>query len=557
MAELLERAAIQNAVYQSYELGGALRSRDKWYNARDGADWSPQSRKAYQIAYLTRTWSTDMDVTLNLKRYFDVAEMDGAAGKSLDNVPLSTVLNLSLPYNWGPVHEFCRKNHRGTERYRLQFFLATLAFAHSDVDLRPFHVLLACSISANLREKDSPFYMKYSPKHGSVPIRRSLSEAIQAVLTGGPGKKKKKARSEWRAQTEVQIRAFVSSTIEKWPCTNPNISADQNRWPLVNAPRANEACEKLFRLWLINASFFQHLDHITAGLSEFRQESQIPMLEHLITTNLQFKNTVPRAQVAPKLTEIFGIAPFNQPATPPALDISMQTRGYDLLTIIDKIELNGVAMRFTRSQNAIEYKYGQDLIRSLQSLYDKRFDNNPISMPLTIDNLIPYRNACLDYVSDLFIGMQIASGLNGASMEPLRRGALLPRFTTKALLALISTTSTEKIDRHWKQSIIDYGIALTILQKAERMVRLVLKQDVNGFYQEARNPGHKEWSVTQWPDWLLMEIEGNFLIRPIQAQVAFKMMAPSGQNTVTQLNMGEGKHFLSLQQKQLVACKRP
>jgi hypothetical protein len=72
------------------------------------------------------------------------------------------------------------------------------------------------------------------------------------------------------------------------------------------------------------------------------------------------------------------------------------------------------------------------------------------------------------------------------------------------------------------------------------MVQLVLKGDVNGFYQEARNPGHNEWNVTEWPDWLLMEIEGNFLIRPIQAQVAFKMMAPSGKNTVMQLNMGEG-----------------
>jgi hypothetical protein len=103
---------------------------------------------------------------------------------------------------------------------------------------------------------------------------------------------------------------------------------------------------------------------------------------------------------------------------------------------------------------------------SLQSLCDVRFDSNPKSIPLTIDNLISYRGACLDYVSDLIVGMQISCGLNSASVEHLRLGGLLPRFTAKTLLALILTTAT-KIDRHWKHSMINYGVALTMLQSRE------------------------------------------------------------------------------------------
>jgi hypothetical protein len=44
------------------------------------------------------------------------------------------------------------------------------------------------------------------------------------------------------------------------------------------------------------------------------------------------------------------------------------------------------------------------------------------------------------------------------------------------------------------------------------------------------------------PDWLLLELENNILIRPEQAQIATEMISPSsGSNSIMQLNMGLGK----------------
>ncbi|KAI7909537.1 hypothetical protein M9X92_011577 [Pyricularia oryzae] len=41
---------------------------------------------------------------------------------------------------------------------------------------------------------------------------------------------------------------------------------------------------------------------------------------------------------------------------------------------------------------------------------------------------------------------------------------------------------------------------------------------------------------------LLMEIEGKITIRPIQMRIAAEMISPPGrQNSIMQLNMGEGK----------------
>ncbi|KAM4066192.1 hypothetical protein HRG_000332 [Hirsutella rhossiliensis] len=54
--------------------------------------------------------------------------------------------------------------------------------------------------------------------------------------------------------------------------------------------------------------------------------------------------------------------------------------------------------------------------------------------------------------------------------------------------------------------------------------------------------GHNNWDPIQFPDWLLLEIESNILIRREQIEVAKAIISPpSSSNSVLQLNMGRGK----------------
>jgi len=54
------------------------------------------------------------------------------------------------------------------------------------------------------------------------------------------------------------------------------------------------------------------------------------------------------------------------------------------------------------------------------------------------------------------------------------------------------------------------------------------------------------WKPMEHPDWLLVEIDGNFSVRPAQAAFAIEMIHPEGgENAVMQLNMGEGKSSVS------------
>lgn len=73
----------------------------------------------------------------------------------------------------------------------------------------------------------------------------------------------------------------------------------------------------------------------------------------------------------------------------------------------------------------------------------------------------------------------------------------------------------------------------TVLASAENAVELLC---------ELENPGHRGWDPMRYPEWLLLEVENNILIRQEQAQIAREMVSPSsGSNSVMQLNMGLGK----------------
>ena len=56
------------------------------------------------------------------------------------------------------------------------------------------------------------------------------------------------------------------------------------------------------------------------------------------------------------------------------------------------------------------------------------------------------------------------------------------------------------------------------------------------------NEPHSNWSPSKYPEWLVLEIEQDMMIRKVQVDIAEKMMnPPDNKNTVMQLNMGEGK----------------
>ncbi|XP_065673116.1 uncharacterized protein LOC124819357 isoform X2 [Hydra vulgaris] len=95
------------------------------------------------------------------------------------------------------------------------------------------------------------------------------------------------------------------------------------------------------------------------------------------------------------------------------------------------------------------------------------------------------------------------------------------------------------------QSVINRIGALIVSwtneQRAIRCLKLIQNNTLNAaLYQEIINIGHEYWIPSSNPEWLVFELEANFLIRPIQIDVAQSMIS-ANENFVQQLNMGEGK----------------
>ncbi|KAI8949144.1 hypothetical protein F4801DRAFT_591297 [Xylaria longipes] len=115
-----------------------------------------------------------------------------------------------------------------------------------------------------------------------------------------------------------------------------------------------------------------------------------------------------------------------------------------------------------------------------------------------------------------------------------------PQTCPVFFLQRLSRKRWNNLSEDWKKCLIHYGLALTQLQRANRLLDAV--GNPTSLMKELRNSGHENWDPHEYPESLLLEVENGMLIRNIQERIACQMRnPPSGDNAVMQLNMGEGK----------------
>ncbi|KAF8318608.1 uncharacterized protein EI90DRAFT_3020979 [Cantharellus anzutake] len=126
--------------------------------------------------------------------------------------------------------------------------------------------------------------------------------------------------------------------------------------------------------------------------------------------------------------------------------------------------------------------------------------------------------------------------------EVMRVAGLWPKSTTRSLLHHLSFSSRSKVklSPEWRNVLVCLAQSILLWQRSERLMRLGPKSDE--FLKECSSyPDLHDVS----DDWLLVQIDSNFLARPLQVDVARNMMFPRSQgNTILQLNMGEGKSII-------------
>jgi len=184
-----------------------------------------------------------------------------------------------------------------------------------------------------------------------------------------------------------------------------------------------------------------------------------------------------------------------------------------------------------------ERRYAEDLLKSFDALCeDKSVELKPPGglTGLLKAHLMQTRR---DVDSDYQI---ICRQLQAGELDLIRKAKMLPRLSPTSILSHLASNNVTALPDDWKKVFVQYGLSITALQRAERL--LASAENRGELLSELENRGHQGWDPMLYPDWLLLEVENNILIREEQAQICKEMMSPSsGSNSVMQLNMGLGK----------------
>ncbi|KAJ7035584.1 hypothetical protein C8F04DRAFT_1000632 [Mycena alexandri] len=145
-----------------------------------------------------------------------------------------------------------------------------------------------------------------------------------------------------------------------------------------------------------------------------------------------------------------------------------------------------------------------------------------------------------DYQYDPEFDKAIRRALRPQTMfeQCLQHTGQWPSTAQQSFLQYLSRERWEGLPESWKVILRRYAEGLAARQQRRRTAVL----DRFGLAGEgAGTRGGQGWDSSVYPDWLLVQLDADLFIRPLQAGIADKMMFPQSHNALMQLNMGEGK----------------
>ncbi|KAK0649645.1 hypothetical protein B0T16DRAFT_457038 [Cercophora newfieldiana] len=218
-------------------------------------------------------------------------------------------------------------------------------------------------------------------------------------------------------------------------------------------------------------------------------------------------------------------------------------------------ELMRIFKPFAGSSDDLRTRYGRDLLESLTALQAEAASTESMARVrarfaasgLGLDALDAAADEARGFMTNLGSRLWEALAADDARFPWLEHGGLWPCANTPTSLLSMLRLGRRRRRRSrfgpgMKTALVAYGLAIARVQKLERLRSALRQSNERAIGEELRNPGHENWDPAEHTAWLLMELDGNFLVRAEQVEVALAMIAPqSGRNTVLQMNMGQGK----------------
>jgi len=569
---LSKRAAIRNSVFLTEQFGGSMVSEteDRTYASRDLLSDSLGEAKVFYVATLVNRYTEGgLCVHPNLLEVFEtLGEIAGAQSVPHAEAPESRLgydpkwLDPDLRKVWLDLYNMLRGSTEITKKYYCMFFLSTLVYG-GKVDLKLVATLLAFKTNPAFCRIEPPNHVSYDLQHGYEPNTETLSKVIGSHVVDfceSAESKLDSIGSETQQQTQerrtgcfgrnkvAQIAALADEIKSMWPCEQPGIGGlnDPLDYPLIHVPKVFESLVLWFDRWNRNFHFRRHILEVQQVLDATNTEIDPVFQYHhfgpyTYTTTQKIRSTI-------RLSDLLRRYPPALPTCPASLmkDIVLQRSGTHLGSRHDS--LDGLLRDFRVTHSMFRQRYAKGLEDSLEALHVEETPSRNVGPRRDLpQELIDLLKISEDYMSEIFeaIAMQLGPVRQGGSTMAYEAG-LWPRVSPVLLLQHLATGASNLLSSEWRIVIVTFGIAITMAQRLRRLLRL-LGRCTSGnpsadFQKELDNRGHQGWDPLLHPDWVLIEIENDFLIRSVQSEIASSMIAPpENRNSIIQLCMGEGK----------------
>ncbi|CAE7082217.1 unnamed protein product [Rhizoctonia solani] len=212
---------------------------------------------------------------------------------------------------------------------------------------------------------------------------------------------------------------------------------------------------------------------------------------------------------------------------------------------VDTSRLRDLFAELHQSKSLLNKQYASDLDESRQDLDSKPSVSLPQELPETIlATLESARERCKVNLTSVFQRLNNNLSPQSGIEHVVFDAGVWPRITSRIILQQLSLQNRPCLDSlpDWKNNFIQYAQVFADYQRSQRLIALAEAKNTMEFYKELDLTSGKDDPGLNDPDWLLVQIDGNFGARKVQRQVAEEMISPSSHSsTVLQLNMGEGK----------------
>ena len=333
------------------------------------------------------------------------------------------------------------------------------------------------------------------------------------------------------------VERFAFWIQKQWICEVPQAPSGDDFGTYIDVLSTIEELQPEWLQWYQNHQFYKYLCKIASDLQRYPIRS--------ISMSHQHNHKGPVPQIPPRRRPFIDdqdLFRLSIPSLPELQDTASEL--HHAITCreasVDKIS---ALMDRLEQQASQEYErnYVRDLRRSLASL-------NSRSLHFLHQNL----SRCHSNVKKIYRSLENAAGFDCNLFDSISAQSpccselvamkfMAPRISQSFFLRQLSRNCWQRLSIEWKRAVVAYGVALTQLQRANRLIKASANE--SDLLKELLNVGHSNWEPLDYPETLLLEVESGIMIREVQEEIASQMRKPPSQaNSVMQLTWAKANH---------------